>query len=266
LRAFANFKDLYPLYRKPSFYRYQVRYAVQSAYKRTQDKPSSHRFKSLTGKKAPDASFWDTVPFAEKKGGLGKAPKRASAAGVIREEEAAVPTVEKGVVVAAEDLIRIFEYALGQEETGKSFFQTSLERMGWGAAVSAFTTLIEEEEHHIAFIKKILEGLKKDGADKLKLGRKRKMKGADFFSARAKSEFLQQLLQESMIPDVTVFSIAWLIEKDLHEYYEKMATRTEGKAREALLMLAEWEHGHELFFREYRDKLTDIYSKMPWGG
>jgi hypothetical protein len=58
LRAIPNFKERYPLYRKPSFYRYQVRYAVRSAYARTQDRPSSHRFTDLTGKKAPDASFW----------------------------------------------------------------------------------------------------------------------------------------------------------------------------------------------------------------
>jgi type I restriction enzyme R subunit len=43
-----------------------------------------------------------------------------------------------------EPLIKIFEYALSQEETGKSFFQNSLKRMGIGAAVSAFKRLIEE--------------------------------------------------------------------------------------------------------------------------
>lgn len=61
LRALPNFKELYPRYRKLSFYRYQVRYALQSAYKRTQDKPSSHKFKALTGQKAPAASFWDNL-------------------------------------------------------------------------------------------------------------------------------------------------------------------------------------------------------------
>ena len=69
LRALPNFLELYPLYRKPSFYRYQVRYAVQSAYKRAQDKPSSQWFQSLTGKKAPAASFWDTMPPEVKKRG-----------------------------------------------------------------------------------------------------------------------------------------------------------------------------------------------------
>ena len=37
-----------------------------------------------------------------------------------------------------QNLIKIFEYALNQEKTGMSFFETSLERMGVGAAVTAF--------------------------------------------------------------------------------------------------------------------------------
>lgn len=69
LRAFPNFRDLYPRYRKPSFYRYQVRYAVQSSYKRMQDKPSSHWFEALTGRRAPAASFWNNLePTPRKRG------------------------------------------------------------------------------------------------------------------------------------------------------------------------------------------------------
>jgi hypothetical protein len=68
LRTIQNFLELYPRYRKPSFYRYQVRYAVQSAYKRTQDKPSSYWFEALTGKKAPAASFWDDRQPLKKRG------------------------------------------------------------------------------------------------------------------------------------------------------------------------------------------------------
>jgi len=163
-------------------------------------------------------------------------------------------------------LIRIFEYALNQEETGKSFFQTSLQRMAIGAAMSAFTQLIQEEERHILFIKKILEGLKQGSPDQLQISQGDALETTNYFDERVRSEFLQQRLYESMVPDITVFSVAWLIEKDLSEFYERMANQTEGKPREALLMLAEWEKGHERFFREYRDKLTEIYSRMPWGG
>ncbi len=173
---------------------------------------------------------------------------------------------EEELMESNRNLIRIFEYALNQEETGKSFFQTSLQRMGIGDAVSAFTRLIQEEEHHILFIKEILNGLKRGRLDQLQIEMEYDLEPTNYFDERVRSEFLEKRLYESMVPDITVFSVAWLIEKDLSEFYERMATQAEGKAREALLMLASWEKGHERFFREYRDKLTEIYSKMPWAG
>lgn len=163
-------------------------------------------------------------------------------------------------------LIKVFEFALNQEKTGKSFFQSSIERMGIGAAVSAFKRLIEEEEKHIKFITGILESLYKDSDLDLSDIAEETPGVENFFDKRARSEFLQECLEGSMVPDVTVFNTAWLIEKDLSDFYSKMAGRTEGKAKEALLMLSRWERKHEVFFREYRDKLSEVYSKMPWGG
>jgi len=165
-----------------------------------------------------------------------------------------------------QNLIKIFEYALNQEETGKNFFQASLQRMGWGAAVDAFAQLVKEEEQHILFIKNILEDLKGESPGQLRIEEAYKLEPTSFFNDREKSEFLQRWLYESMVPDVTVFSVAWLIERDLREFYEKMADRTKGRAKEALTMLAAWERKHESFFKEYRDKLTEVYSKLPWGG
>ena len=165
-----------------------------------------------------------------------------------------------------ENLIKIFEYALNQEETGKSFFQHSLERMGMGAAVSAFKRLIEEEEKHILFIGKILDDLKEKREIELPSQKNMVLERTNYFDRRARSEFLEQCIEGSMVPNVPVFNTAWLIEKDLSEFYEKMANNTEGKAKEALMMLSGWEKGHERFFREYRNKLSEFYSNMPWGG
>lgn len=165
-----------------------------------------------------------------------------------------------------DSLIKIFEYALLEEETGKSFFQTSLQRMGIGAAVSAFKKLIEEEERHILLIRRILDDLKQGGQIKSLNQKDFKLEPTNFFDERARAEFLQQCLEGSMIPEVTVFNTAWLIEKDLSEFYERMANQTEGKAKEAFDMLSAWEKEHEKFFREYRDRFSEIYSKMPWGG
>jgi rubrerythrin len=166
----------------------------------------------------------------------------------------------------SENLIKIFEYALNQEQTGISFFQNSLQRMGIGAAVTAFERLIDEERKHIKFISAILKDLKDQGEIA-----KSRVEGEDtdptnYFDDRARSEFLEQCIHGSMIPDVTVFNTAYLIEKDLSEFYAKMAERTDGLAHEALMLLSSWEKEHEKFFKQFRDKLSDVYSKMPWGG
>ena len=167
---------------------------------------------------------------------------------------------------ADENLIRIFDYALQQEETGKSFFQNSLQRMGMGAAISAFKRLIQEEEHHILFIKKILKDLKQGNVIEISLEKEVILEPTHYFDERSKSEFLQQCLEGSMVPEVTIFNTAWLIEKDLSEFYEKMSKQTEGEPKEAFQMLSAWEKEHERLFREFRDKFSEIYSKMPWGG
>ncbi len=165
-----------------------------------------------------------------------------------------------------ETLIKIFEYALNQEETGLSFFKSSLGRLGIGAAVSAFKRLIEEEERHITFISRILKDLERDQEIDLKRAEEVALAPVNYFDDRARSEFLEQCIEGSMIPDVTVFNTAWLIEKDLSEFYANMAAKTEGRGKEALTMLSNWEKEHEKFFREYRDKLSDVYARMPWGG
>lgn len=165
-----------------------------------------------------------------------------------------------------DNLIRIFEYALNQEITGITFFQNALERMGVGSAITAFEKLIKEEEKHIKIISDILAGLK-GGKDfqSLQLD-KLDFKEINYFDERARNEFLQQCVEGSMVPDVTVFNTAWLIEKDISEFYANMASKTQGAPHEALLALSKWEKEHEKFFREYRDKLSETYANMPWGG
>ena len=164
------------------------------------------------------------------------------------------------------NLIKVFEYAFNQEQTGLNFFQGSIQRMGVGAAVSAFKRLVEEEEKHIVFISRILADLRKGGEIDLAATEEIIIRPTDYFDQRAHSEFLRECVEGSMVPDVTVFNTAYLIEKDLSEFYRAMAEKASGKAREALDMLASWERSHEAFFKRYRDTLSEVYGKMAWGG
>lgn len=166
----------------------------------------------------------------------------------------------------SERLIKIFQYALNQEETGKAFFQNSLQRLGIGSAVSAFERLIREEEKHIEFLNRLIGDVRAGKKIGLADVEEVVLKPTDYFDARARSEFLERCVNDAMVPDITVFNLAWLIEKDLSDFYRRMAEKTEGEAQTALNMLADWESAHEKFFREFRDSLSEIYNRMPWGG
>ena len=166
-----------------------------------------------------------------------------------------------------EKLLKIFQYALNQEKTGLSFFQTSLERLGTGAAVSAFKKLIEEEKKHVLFISGILRDIEEGGEISASALQAITIEPSNFFDERAKTEFLAESVASSMIPDVTVFNTALLIERDLSNFYAARAAElAAGPAKAALTTLATWEKGHEHFFQAMRDELSRNYDAMPWGG
>jgi rubrerythrin len=158
---------------------------------------------------------------------------------------------------------RIYEYALQREREGMAFFQRSAERMSHAAAVEIFRKLAEEEQKHIEFIQGLLKALE-SGQSVLETGID--LEQENFFSQRAELERLDQTTLESMVPDLTVLRIAYLIERDFAEFYETTAQKVEGDASEALTMLAHWERSHEQLFKDIHDKLLDEYMNMPWGG
>jgi rubrerythrin len=162
------------------------------------------------------------------------------------------------------DIKRLLWYALRMEETGRDFFRDHSKRFTHGQVVEIFTQLASEEEKHIEFIKKMIAGFEKgqEFTAKEEFG----TEPGGFFSRRAESEKLDQAVLESMVPTCTVLRMAYLIERDFVEFYQKFARETEGELREALLTLAQWERGHEEFIKAYHDRLFDQYIHMPWGG
>ncbi len=158
---------------------------------------------------------------------------------------------------------RIYEYALQREREGMDFFQRNAERMSHAAAAEIFRKLAEEEQKHIAFIQGLLQALE-GGPSALETGIK--LEQEDFFSQRAELERLDQTTIESMVPDLTVLRMAYLIERDFAEFYATAAQKVEGEASQALTMLARWERGHEQLFKDIHDKLLEEYMNMPWGG
>lgn len=159
------------------------------------------------------------------------------------------------------NLQKIYEYALQREQEGYQFFKTNADKATHAAAAEVFRKLADEELMHIKYIKNLIESLGDESGASDAL-----LEEDSWFEDRAKKEFLDQTLIESMIPDVSVLRTAYLIEHDLFSFYEMAAAKSEGRARIAFKQLAKWEHGHEAFFKELHDKVFEEYTQMPWGG
>ena len=163
------------------------------------------------------------------------------------------------------EIRKIYEYALDREHQGRDFFQSNAARFSHAAAQGAFKAMAAEEEKHIQFIQSLIDGLDTAGATGLETGTALQAEG--FFSERAETEMLDQAVIESMVPDLTVLRMAYLIERDFAEFYEMAADRVEdASARDALVMLGQWERLHEELFKKMHDKAFEEYAGMPWGG
>jgi rubrerythrin len=161
------------------------------------------------------------------------------------------------------DIRKVYAYALQREHEGKQFFEQNAARLNHAAAVGAFECLADEEQKHIEFIQGLLDALDETGSP---AAVDVELEQEGFFSERAASELLDQTVLEAMVPDLPVLRTAYLIERDLAEFYEMVAGKAEGEVKEALQMLADWERGHEAFFKQIHDKAFEEYAQMPWGG
>ncbi|MBN1852186.1 MAG: ferritin family protein [Pirellulales bacterium] len=162
------------------------------------------------------------------------------------------------------DVNKIFEYALAREREGYEFFSSHAEKAQHAAVIGVFQRLAAEEKAHIRYIERLmadLAGEKLPEDDRTLVDHDK-----SFFSERAASEMIDQTTIEAMVPDLPVLRMAFLIERDLAEFYSNLAPKAEGEARKALEKLAAWEREHERLFKSLHDKIFAEYSGMPWGG
>jgi rubrerythrin len=159
------------------------------------------------------------------------------------------------------NLGKILEYALEREYEGKRFFSENAERLQNAAAQSAFKAIAEEEQRHIEFISDQIAALNA-GAE----APSPELPKTGFFADRAESQSIVDTVAESMVADLPVLRMAYLIERDFAEFYEMAASKSEGKAKEILEMLSNWESGHERLFKRMHDHAFEQYAQMPWGG
>jgi rubrerythrin len=159
------------------------------------------------------------------------------------------------------DILKVLEYALAREYQGKQFFTDYAGRLQNAEAAGAFNTIAAEEQKHIDFILAQIASFHPE-----RNGEAVDMPWVHFFTDQAGSMSIEQTVSESMVADLPVLRMAYLIEHDFAEFYGMAAQKAEGEARQLLEMLARWESGHERLFKRMHDGLFEKYADMPWGG
>jgi len=159
------------------------------------------------------------------------------------------------------NIVRILEYALAREYQGKAFFTEHADKLQNADAANAFKIIAAEEQKHIDFILAQLETYVEG-----KTGSVPELPGVEFFADQAAATSIVQTVDESMVADLPVLRMAYLIEHDFAEFYNMAAGKAEGDAKHVLDMLARWEAGHERLFKRLHDQLFEKYADMPWGG
>jgi rubrerythrin len=159
------------------------------------------------------------------------------------------------------NLQKIYEYALKREKEGYKFFKENADNATHASAGEIFRKLADEELKHIQYIEELMASPEEEAGSSTA-----ELEADDWFEERAEKDFLDQSLIESMIPDVAVLRTAYLIERDLSEFYEMAAQKSSGMAQLAFKQLASWERGHEAFFKKLHDQVFHEYTQMPWGG
>lgn len=162
------------------------------------------------------------------------------------------------------DVRKVLDYALEREREGFAFFSEHAGKARHAAVGGMFRRLADEEQSHILYIERLIAELAGGGAPAT--GPAIADQERSFFSERAASELIEQTTAEAMVPDLPVLRMAFLIERDLAEFYAAQASHVTGPAREAFLRLAGWELEHEKLFKAIHDRVFAEYADMPWGG
>lgn len=167
------------------------------------------------------------------------------------------------------DIKSIFKYAMGIELQGIEFYEGNAEKLSNVTGKAIFEELVDTEKEHYKFLKEELEHYEKTGS--IKATRQellQRMKNErNMFEERQKSEHVEATLVESDIPDITILKMAYLIEKDAVDFYNRVASEAEDiKLRDIFEMLSSWEQGHAALFKKEYQRRMEEYMSTPWGG
>ncbi len=155
------------------------------------------------------------------------------------------------------DTRKILEYALAMEKKGTAFYREQAEQVRDEEIKKLLHRLSQFEQEHVNYLQNKIDELR-EKADITFDPQAISEEEVSFFS-RKKGE-----LEEDSKNDLPVIRMAYLIEKDFHDFYKKAGQKADGdQARKLFLELAAWEEKHlNYLYKMYQQILQEFWFDM----
>jgi len=152
---------------------------------------------------------------------------------------------------------RILEYALAMEKKGASFYREQANMVQNEDAKKLFKRLSFFEDEHVNYIQGKIDELEKE--KEISFDPEEVAEENFIFETRKKEE-----IKDGAENDFPIIRMAYLIEKDFHDFYKKASEKAEEEqARNLFSELALWEKKHlEYLYKIYQDMMQEFWHDM----
>ncbi len=152
---------------------------------------------------------------------------------------------------------KILEYALEIEKKGASFYKEQANNVQNQEAKKLFEKLSDFEEKHVNYIQNKLEELSKKQAIVFD---PEEISEEEFIFESRKQEELDKQTKN----DLPIIRMAYLIEKDFHDFYKKASQQVSEKdAKDLFIELANWEEKHlNYLYKMYQQLMQEFWFDM----
>ncbi len=155
------------------------------------------------------------------------------------------------------DTRKILEYALTMEKKGAAFYREQAEKVEDAEIRKLFHRLSQFEQEHVKYLENKIDELREKADITFEPAAISEEEVS--FASRKKGE-----LEEESKNDLPIIRMAYLIEKDFHDFYKKAGQKAKGeKARQLFLELAAWEEKHlNYLYRMYQQLIQEFWFEM----
>lgn len=132
------------------------------------------------------------------------------------------------------------------EIEGYKFYHSKSKEVKSKAVETIFLNLAKMEKEHTEFIQHLMKEIE-DGREITEFP----ANAQQTFKTEYEDQKIDKTTQEDDLMDLAVLRLAYLIEKDFMEFYEKAAQNEKNeKVRKILELLRDWEEGHKKIIEE----------------